>query len=89
MNSSPDAAICVSPFGLQADINERVRIDVTTFMGGAKIIVPGSWDVQSEMVAVLGGVEDKRDLRPTNVDPQKVLVLDGMCLMGGIEIKSY
>ena len=73
----------------QADINGRIRIDVTTFMGGAKIIVPASWDVQSDMVAVFGGVEDKRDLRPVNVDPKKVLVLDGMCLFGGIEIKCY
>lgn len=73
----------------QADIHGPVRIDVTTFMGGAKIIVPGSWDVQSDMVAILGGVEDKRDLRPAVVDPQKILILDGMCLMGGIEIKSY
>lgn len=73
----------------QADINGKVRLEATNVMGGTKLIVPSNWDVQSELVAIFGGVEDKRDLRSAIIDPNKVLVLEGTCLFGGIEIKSY
>ena len=43
------------------------------------------------MVAIFGGVEDKRpQLADTStVNPNKVLVLKGTCIFGGIDIKSY
>jgi predicted membrane protein len=73
----------------QADINGRVRLAATNIMGGTKLIVPSNWDIQSELVAIFGGVEDKRDMRSATVDPNKILVLEGTCIFGGIEIKSY
>jgi predicted membrane protein len=73
----------------QADINGRVKLEATNIMGGTKLIVPSNWDVQSELVAIFGGVEDKRDLRAATIDPNKVLVLEGTCIFGGIEIRSY
>jgi hypothetical protein len=73
----------------QADIHGRVRLEATNVMGGTKLIIPPTWDVQSELVAIFGGVEDKRDMRSANIDHNKVLVLEGTCLFGGIEIKSY
>ena len=73
----------------QADIQGRVRLEATNVMGGTKLIVPANWDVQSELVAIFGGVEDKRDLRSAVIDPNKILVLEGTCIFGGIEIKSY
>lgn len=73
----------------QADINGRVTLEVTNFMGGTKLVIPASWEVQSELVAIFGGVEDKRDIRNTTVDHNKVLVLEGTCIFGGIEIKNY
>ena len=73
----------------QADFQGRVRIDVTTIFGGAKLVVPPNWDVQSDVTAVFGGVDDKRKTDTVSPDPQKVLFLDGTCLFGGIEIRSY
>ncbi|MES2647257.1 MAG: LiaF domain-containing protein [Bacteroidota bacterium] len=73
----------------QADIHGRVRLEATNVMGGTKLIVPANWDVQSELVAIFGGVEDKRDLRSVTIDSNKILVLEGTCIFGGIEIKSY
>ena len=73
----------------QADISGRVKLETTNIFGGTKIFVPPSWDIQSELVAVFGGVEDKRDIRSVNIDPSKVLVLEGTCLFGGIEIRSF
>jgi hypothetical protein len=73
----------------QADIHGKVRLEATNVMGGTKLIIPPTWDVKSELVAIFGGVEDKRDIRSANIDPNKVLVLEGTCLFGGIEIKSF
>jgi hypothetical protein len=41
------------------------------------------------MVAIFGGVDDKRQISGVKLDPNKVLILDGTCMFGGIEIKSY
>ena len=73
----------------QADIQGRVSLEATNFMGGTKLIIPPTWDVQSEMVAIFGGVEDKRDVHSLKIDKNKVLVLEGTCIFGGLEIKSY
>ena len=73
----------------QADIQGRVRLEATNVMAGTKIIVPPTWDIQSELVAFFGGVEDKRDVRSVTIDPNKVLVIEGTCVFGGIEIRSY
>jgi predicted membrane protein len=71
-----------------ADIQGTVIIEATVIFGGAKIIVPAHWDVKSEVVAVFGGIEDKRKFT-TVVDHTKVLLLKGVASFGGIEIKSY
>lgn len=73
----------------RADIKGRVRLEATNIMGGTELVVPPTWHIQSEMVAILGGVEDKRDPHFLRIEPDKVLVLEGVCLLGGIEIKSY
>jgi predicted membrane protein len=73
----------------QADFKGRVKIDTTNIFGGTKLIVPASWDVQSEIVAIFGGVDDKRQIVGVNVDHDKVLILDGTCMFGGIEIRSF
>ena len=72
----------------QADFEGKVVIESVQIFGGATLIVPPTWQVRSEAVAVFGGIEDKRKhVVPT--EPQRVLVLDGFALFGGIEIKSY
>lgn len=72
----------------QADIQGRVMIDSFNMFGGTKLLVPADWDVQSDIVAIFGGVDDKRP-PVAHVDRSKVLFLDGTCLFGGIEIRSY
>lgn len=73
----------------KADIKGTVRLDATNIMGGTELIVPPTWEVKSNVVAILGGVEDKRDPRFLRIEPDKVLILEGLSLFGGIEIKSY
>jgi hypothetical protein len=73
----------------QADINGTVTLEVTCVLGGAKLIIPANWEVQSEMVAVMGGIEDKRPLQKDLVPSGKKLLIRGTTVFGGIEIKSY
>lgn len=73
----------------QADFNGRIRIDTTNVFGGTKLIVPPTWDVQSEVVAVFGGVDDRRQLNNNTINPNKLVVIEGTCLFGGIEIRSF
>lgn len=73
---------------MQADINGVVMLDITCVFGGAKLIVPSHWKIQTDTVNIFGGVDDKRQL-PQNQDSTKTLVLDGTVMFGGIEIKSY
>jgi predicted membrane protein len=72
----------------QADFTGTVRLDVTQIMGGTKIIVPAHWEVRSEVTAMFAGFEDKRQ-QPAVTNPDKVLILDGTSIFGGIELKNY
>lgn len=72
----------------QADIQGTVAVDVVAVFGGVKLIVPANWEVKSNISAILGGVEDKRR-DPSSFSPEKKLVLTGVCMFGGVEIKSY
>ncbi len=72
----------------QADIQGRANIDITQIMGGTKLIVPSNWEVRSQLTSVFGNIEDKRQ-NMGNTDPQKVLVIDGTSVFGGIEIRNY
>lgn len=73
----------------QADIAGQIILDVTQIFGGTKLIIPPNWDLKSEIAAVFGGVEDKRPMVATAVDPNKTIILRGTSVFGGIEINSY
>ncbi len=74
----------------QSDIQETATLEVTVVMGGAKLIVPANWEIRSEAVVILGGIEDKRKqiIDRTSL-PTKTLIIKGSCIFGGIDIKSY
>lgn len=65
-------------------------IDIFTMFGGSKLIVPTDWDVRIEIVSIFGGYSDKRIPDPNIVyDASKQLVIKGVALFGGGEVKSY
>jgi predicted membrane protein len=72
----------------QADIQGTASLDITQIMGGTKLIVPANWEVRSQLTSVFGNIEDKRQ-NIGNTDPQKVLIIDGTSVFGGIEIRNY
>lgn len=73
----------------QADFNGRVVIETTAIFGGIELVVPANWEVKLEVNTIFGGVEEKRPPELMTQDPGKVLVLKGLCIFGGIDIKSY
>jgi predicted membrane protein len=75
----------------QADVTGKIELEVTQIFGGIKLIVPPHWKIQSEeLVSIFGGVDDKRPIQANpSYEDQKVLVLKGTNIFGGIDIKSY
>ena len=75
---------------MKADINNTAVVDVTAIFGGCEIIVPSNWKVKVDITTILGGVEDKRPMElMTSAASDKLLILKGSCIFGGVEIKSY
>jgi predicted membrane protein len=72
----------------QADIKGPVVLEIVSFFGGAKLIIPPHWEIRPEATAIFGGVEDKRP-RQSITSPDKVLILQGTSIFSGIDIKSY
>ncbi|WP_460880125.1 hypothetical protein [Pontibacter rugosus] len=73
----------------QADMQHPVVLEATQIFGGTTLIIPPHWEVKSEMVAILGGIDDKRPVLPGGYDPNKAIILRGTSLFGGLQIKSY
>lgn len=74
---------------MQADINGTVHLEINAVFGGVELTVPAGWKVNAEISAFLGGVEDKRPIRDQSVSADKILVLKGSAVFGGVSIKAY
>jgi predicted membrane protein len=72
-----------------ADFQQAVHIETVNVFGGTKLFVPNNWEIKSEVVAIFGGVEDKRRFPSITVVPDRTLILKGFCMFGGLEIKSF
>ena len=72
---------------------QEAVINVFAMMGGHEIWVPSGWTVVSEVMPILGGIEDKR-LPPIDAAARSStegvprLVLRGVVLLGGLVIKN-
>ena len=74
----------------QADIEGRVELEITQVFGGLKLIVPPHWQISIEIDTLFGDVDDKRFANPQiATDPNKILVLKGIGVFAGVDIKSF
>lgn len=73
----------------QADFEGEIVIDVTAVFGGAKIIIPPGWEVKSEVTAVFGGLDDKRSIQPITDGKHRLLIIKGLAMFGGVDIRNY
>ena len=65
-------------------------VNATVFCGGVDLIVPKDWTVVTDGVIVFGGIEDKTQ---TSTDPESVtaakrLLVRGVGMFGGVEVKN-
>jgi hypothetical protein len=63
----------------------EAHVEVFAMWGGIEIVVPQGWVVEARAFPFMGGVEDKTT-RPTSDVPPR-LVVRGLVIMGGVEIK--
>lgn len=73
----------------QADFEGEIVIDVTAIFGGAKIIIPPGWEVKSEVTAIFGGLDDKRSIQPITDGKNRLVIIKGIALFGGVDIRNY
>lgn len=81
--------------GAKVDIRDAdtpkdvIEIDILAFMGGAELIVPPHWQVTVKVLPVLGGVSNKTTCLADKMQVgKKHLVVTGVALMGGVEIRN-
>lgn len=70
----------------QAAINGEAVIDVFAMWGGIEIRVPENWRVIGRVTPLLGGFDD--ETRAGKNETAHTLVVRGIVVMGGIEIKT-
>jgi cell wall-active antibiotic response 4TMS protein YvqF len=69
-----------------AAIDGEAYVDVFALWGGIEIRVPDTWTIESRVVPILGGVDDQT--RAPQSAAVHRLILRGVAIMGGVEIKN-
>lgn len=64
-----------------------VEIEIVSVFGGSTLLVPNDWNIKMEVFNIFGGYGDKR-IRG-QVDYNKSVVIKGVAVFGGGEIKSF
>lgn len=73
----------------QADFEGTIVLDVVAVFGGLKIVIPPSWVVKSEVTAIFGGMDDKRAVGQVIDGPNKIIIIRGLALFGGVDIRNF
>ena len=65
-------------------------LEMLCIFGGSTLVVPPDWDIRMDVVSIFGGFSDKRFKRQeSQIMPNKRLVIKGLVVFGGGEIKNY
>jgi hypothetical protein len=59
-----------------------IELDIAAVFGGVKIRVPKNWEIESEAVGILGGIDNKTSLEKKSA----TLKLTGVAIFGGVNI---
>lgn len=64
-------------------------IEVVAIFGGSSIIVPNDWNIEVDVIPILGGFEDKRRVNSDVVFREdKKLLIKGTVMFGGGELRN-
>lgn len=66
----------------------KCELEMIIGFGGCKIFVPSDWTVRIDAVSIFGGFVDKRIVVNKSPDPSKLLVIKGVAMFGGCEIRN-
>ena len=66
-------------------------IDCISIFGGCGFKIPMDWNVRNEVTTIFGAFTDKRGdtYNDRYYDPSKTIVIKGLSLFGGVEIKHF
>ena len=65
-------------------------IDVVIIFGGSTIVVPNNWDVITNVTPLFGGFSYKKSRsQSSGSEPAATLIIKGVAIFGGGEVKSY
>jgi predicted membrane protein len=79
--------------GFEVDLRQALiegpsaRLDTFIMFGGGDLRVPEGWEVVVQATAIFGGVNDKTAPLPMGTEGRPRLVITGLVLFGGIEIR--
>ena len=62
-------------------------IEIVAAFGGTSLLVPADWNVKVEVFNIFGGYVDRR--MSNQVDYNKTLVIKGVTIFGGGDVKSF
>jgi predicted membrane protein len=73
-----------------ADIDgNQAVLEASAMFGGGEIRVPETWQITVNGAGIFGAYEDKtRHFQPDPSKPTKTLVIKGVAIFGGIEVKN-
>ena len=63
------------------------RLTVKAVFGGVQLVVPDDWQVEFQLIGVMGGAGDVRGARG-RADTAPRLVIDGFAVFGGVGVTS-
>ncbi|MFY7840397.1 MAG: LiaF transmembrane domain-containing protein [Lacibacter sp.] len=72
---------------MNADFTGIIKLELVNVFGGTTLFIPAHWQIRSEAIAIFGAIEDKRK-QPAGVSTDKIVVIEGFVMFGGIDIKS-
>lgn len=65
-------------------------IDILAIFGGTTIVVPNDWNVVMNVTSIFGGFSNKSVKDPSAfIDTSKTLIIKGLVVFGGGELKTY
>jgi hypothetical protein len=75
----------------QADMEgDSMELNLFCIMGGCEIIIPANWEVEKRgAICIMGGFSNKTRCLAEELElPRKTLIIKGLALMGGGEIRN-
>lgn len=67
---------------------DGAHLDVRALFGGVQVVVPDRWLVETNVMAVFGGVDDDRTHDTGQASGRPTITIDGWAAFGGVSISS-